>query len=68
MKILGREHNQKALRHLHNQGIEMTPAELASERHAAYETIRKEMRAKGYTMPDSDEEMFLLLRRMGAKR
>lgn len=65
MKPLGREHNRKALRHLHNQGIELTPEELAKERHAAYETIRREMRAKGYTMPDDDVEMFLLLQRMG---
>jgi hypothetical protein len=39
----------------------LTPEELIAERHAAYETIRREMRAQGYAMPDSDEEMFLLL-------
>ena len=64
MKPLGREHNRKALRHLHDQGVEMTPDELRKERHAAYETIRREMRAKGYIMPDDDVEMFLLLQRL----
>jgi len=42
----------------------MTPDELRKERHAAYETIRREMRAKGYIMPDDDVEMFLLLQRL----
>ena len=64
MKPLGPEHNRKALRHIHNQGIELTPDELVAERHAAYETIRSEMRAKGYIMPDDDVEMFQLLQRL----
>lgn len=64
MKPLGKKHNQKALRHLHDHGIEMTPAELIEERKAAYDTIRREMRAKGYIMPDDDVEMFLLLKKM----
>jgi tRNA A22 N-methylase len=67
MKPLGYEHNRKVREHLAEQGIEMTPDELVAERKAAYETIRREMRAKGYTMPDSDEEIFLLLKEMGAK-
>lgn len=61
---LGREHNRRAREHLAEQGIEMTPAELESERKAAYDTIRKEMRAKGYEMPDDDKELFLLLQSM----
>jgi tRNA A22 N-methylase len=65
VKSLGKKHNRKALRRLHDQGIELTPEELARERHAAYETIRAQMRAKGYAMPDDDVEMFLLLQRMG---
>ena len=63
MRPLGKEHNRRARRHLAEQGIEMTPDELAAERKAAYATIRKELRAKGYTVPDSDEELFQLIQR-----
>lgn len=68
MKPLDKEHNRRAREHLAEKGIEMTPAELQAERKAAYDTIRKEMRAKGFEMPDSDEEMFLLLQRMYSGR
>lgn len=63
MKPLGKEHNRRARHYLAEQGIEMTPAELELERKAAYDTIRKELRAKGYDVPDSDEELFLLIQR-----
>ena len=64
MKPLDANHSKAALRNLHDQGIELTPDELVRERKAAYDTIRREMRAKGYTMPDGDVEMFLLLKQM----
>lgn len=62
MKPLGKEHNQKARQHLAEQGIEMTPEELVAERKAAYATIRSELRKRGYTVPDSDEELFLMMK------
>jgi hypothetical protein len=61
MKPLGKEHNQVVRNSLAESGIEMTPDELIEQRRAAYDTIRREMRAKGYSMPDSDEELFLLM-------
>lgn len=65
MRPLDKEHNQRARRHLAEQGIEMTPAELEQERKAAYETIRTELRKAGFkNVPDSDEELFLLIQKV----
>ncbi len=69
MKPLGRRHTQAARNALAEQGIEMTPDELTAERKKAYATIRGEMRKRGFTVPDSDEELFILMResRQGSK-
>lgn len=64
MEPLGKEHNARARRYLAEHGTEMTPDELVAERKAAYATIRREMLAKGYKMPDDDAEMFLVLKSM----
>ena len=61
MKPLDRQHIQQTCHILAEQGIEMTPDEVNKHRKAALATIRKEMRARGHEMPDSDEELFLLI-------
>ena len=61
MKPLGKEHTQLAREYLAEMGIEMTPDELNKEREAAFDMIRHEMKKLGYTMPDNDEDLFLLL-------
>lgn len=63
MKPLSKEHNQRARMHLAEKGVEMTPDELVAERKAAYATIRAEMRTRGHEVPDSDEELFLLIQK-----
>ena len=62
MKPLSKQHTQKVVRHLANQGIEMTPEEVITERKKAYETIRKELRARGYVVPDDDIGLFLWMK------
>lgn len=62
MKPLGKLHTQKARQYLAENGIELTPDELVRERKAAYATIREEMRKRGFRVPESDEELFLLMR------
>jgi hypothetical protein len=62
MKPLGKRHNQRALYRLAEQGIELTPDDLIATRKAAYATIRREMQAKGYEVPDDDAELFLLIK------
>ena len=61
MKPLGSEHNARTRNLLAEKGIEMTPDELVETRKAAYATIRKEMRKRGYEMPDDDEALFRLI-------
>lgn len=46
---------------LNQRGIEMTPEQVADLRDSAYEKIRKEMRNRGYEMPDSDMEMIAVI-------
>ena len=58
---LGKEHNQKVLKLLHDRGIEVTPNELVETRKKAYAKIRKAMRAIGWDVPDDDTELFLLI-------
>lgn len=62
MRLFGKKHNQKTLRFLHDQGIEMTPAELETGRRAAYDTIRCEMKKCGLELPESDEDLFFLMK------
>lgn len=62
MKPLSHEHNLRTRNKLAEQGIEMTTDEVVEHRKAAFQTIRVEMRKHGYDMPDSDEELFELLR------
>ena len=62
MKPLSRKHTQKVVHYLANQGIEMTPKEVVSERKKAYATIRKELRTRGYIVPDDDVELFLMMK------
>lgn len=45
-----------------DHGIEMTPDQAHKERRCAYASIRYSLRAKGYTVPDSDEELVELMR------
>jgi hypothetical protein len=61
VKPLDKQHRQRARNHLAEKGIEMTPDEVDSERKAAYATIRQELRKRGFTVPDSDEELFLMM-------
>jgi hypothetical protein len=63
MKPLGKKHTQRSRQLLAEQGIEMTPGELIAERKAAYATIRTEMAKRGFKVPDSDEELFLLIQK-----
>jgi len=63
MKVFGKEHNQKTLRHLHDKGMEMTPDELLAERKAALATIRQKMGEMGHILPESDEDLFHLMRK-----
>jgi N-acetyl-anhydromuramyl-L-alanine amidase AmpD len=42
--------------------IEMTPDEADAARRRAYQALREGVRAKGYTLPESDEDLFFLLR------
>lgn len=62
MKPFDAEHNRRSRELCAEKGYEMTIEELTAERKAAYATIRAEMKKKGYDMPESDEEMFLLLK------
>lgn len=62
MNPFDEKHNRRARESLAEQGIEMTPDELQRERKAAYATIREEMKKRGHDVPDSDEELFLLIR------
>lgn len=62
MKPLSKEHTQASRQRLAEAGIEMTPDELDAERKAAYATIREEMRKRGHYVPESDEELFELIR------
>ena len=64
MKPLGKRHTQRVVRHLANQGIEMTPDEVVAKRKTAYATIRKEMQARGYKVPEDDVELFLWMKEL----
>ena len=54
--------NRNARNSLAEDGVELTPDEMDSERAKAYEIIREEMRKLGSIPPETDEEMFLFLR------
>ncbi len=62
MVPLSSSHTQKVVHHLAQQGIEMTPEEVVEERKKAYETIRRELRALGYEVPDDDVSLYTLMR------
>ncbi len=67
MTPLSEEHTQKVVKHLAQQGIEMTPEEVVVERTKSYETIRRELRALGYEVPDDDVELYLMMRELLTK-
>jgi len=68
MRPFDREHNQRARQSLAEHGIEMTPDQLIAERKAAYAAIRHGLQAKGFRVPDSDEELFLLIQKVLKER
>ena len=65
MKPLSPEHNALVRNHLAEHGIELTIEELIRVRKKAYQTVRENMRAKGYALSDSDEELYYLLKNAG---
>ena len=65
MTPFDKEHTQRAARAMAQQGMEETPDEALRLAKAAMETIRRELRAQGIAVPDSDEQMFLLLKASG---
>jgi hypothetical protein len=61
MQPLDRQHNALVRNRLAEQGFELTPDELVETRKSAFANIRRAMEAHGYGMPESDEELFLLM-------
>ena len=61
MKPLDAEHTLRARNSLAEEGLEMTPDEVRADMRLALDAIRRGMRAEGLAVPESDEEMFLLL-------
>lgn len=58
--------NERIAELLAKQGINLTPEQIDQERREAYAIIREEMRSRGHQVPDSDEELYLLLRKIGS--
>ena len=61
MMPFDKEHNQFVLNRLAEQGVELTPDELIEQRKEAFAKIRSGLLAKGWDVPDSDEDLFLLM-------
>lgn len=57
--------NKKVTRRLHEQGVEMTPAEVEATRKEAYRKIREAMRARGHEVPDGDLELLDMMKLLG---
>ena len=64
MKPFSVEHNRRAMRYLHDMGIEMTESEVVESRQRAFAIIREEMEKKGWDMPESDEELFFMIKEL----
>lgn len=62
--MFDKKHNQKVRQLLAEDGIELTFEQLEETRKAAYEKIRQEMRKLGYTVPESDAELLLYIKRL----
>jgi len=57
---------KKVTRVLHDQGFEMTPAEVEEQRKAAYATLRQELKNRGIEPPEGELEFLQWLREMRA--
>lgn len=62
MTAFDKAHDQRVLRRLHNQGIELTPDDMIVQRKAAFAKLREKMRELGFEPPASDEELLQLIR------
>lgn len=60
--LFDHEHNVAIRNRLAEQGFEVTVDELVETRKSAFATIRRKMKAHGYSVPESDEELLDLIR------
>ena len=67
MQPLDDEHMRLALLHLHEQGVELTTAQLRQRAAEQFATVRTMLRADGHEVPDDDKELFLYLQRLRAR-
>jgi hypothetical protein len=61
---ISEEYNRQITRHIHDQGIEMTPDQVREYRRIAFRKIRLEMAKRGWELPEKDSEMIEVLRRL----
>ena len=61
MRLFDKEHNQRVLNLLAEQGTELTPDELVEMRKEIFSRLRTRLRALGWDVPDNDEELFKLI-------
>jgi hypothetical protein len=65
MSDIPEQFNRQVTRHLHEQGLEMTPEEVRQHREEAYRKLRAALRERGYDPPESDMELLAWMKQAG---